>query len=258
MKKEGFSRRQKKIIGSVLILFYCAATVLLCIFVGRPLLEFASEPEQFRSWVDIHGVLGRIAYIGMVILQIVIAAIPGEPLEIGGGYAFGMLEGTVLCILGGVIGSILVFAFVRYFGMKVVELFFSREKIQSMRFLRNSEKRDVLFFFLFLIPGTPKDFLCYFAGLTDMKWCVWLFICSVGRIPSVITSTVGGDALGTQNYMFAAIVFAATIFASLLGVLLYRLICRNGSAKRKACGRRETMCMTKMKHFIRNCEKEPL
>lgn len=242
MKKEGFSKGQKKIIGSLLILFYCIGTVLLCIFVGRPLLEFASDPEQFRNWVDIHGVWGRIAYMGMVILQIVIAAIPGEPLEIGGGYAFGMLEGTALCILGGVIGSILVFSFVRYFGIKVVELFFPREKIQSMRFLRNSGKRDAIFFFLFLIPGTPKDFLCYFAGLTDMKWSTWLFICSVGRIPSVITSTAGGDALGTQNYMFAVIVFAATTFVSLLGVLLYRLICQNGGVKRKACRRGGKQC----------------
>lgn len=231
-----FSKREKRMLGIGLILIYCLATALVCWFVGRPLLRFASKPQQFREWVDIHGIWGRIGYVGMVLLQVFVAVIPGEPLEIGGGYAFGTAEGTFLCILGSTAGSMLVFAFVRYFGIRVVELFYSREKIQSMRFLRSSRKRDSLFFLLFLIPGTPKDFLCYFAGLTDMKWGTWLFICSVGRIPSVITSVIGGDALGTKNYSFALLVFAATIAVSLVGVLIYRAVCGRRSRKKHGVG----------------------
>ena len=77
---------------------------------------------------------------------------------------------------------------------------------------------------LFLLPGTPKDLLSYYAGLTDMRLSTWLLICSVGRIPSLITSTVGGDALGLGNYTFAVIVFGITLLLSGAGLLLYRIL----------------------------------
>ena len=81
--------RQKKIWGIAAIIGLVAFMGLLCWLVGRPMLRFVSEPEMFRQWVDGHGIWGRIAFIGMMIFQIIVAVIPGEPLEIGAGYAFG-------------------------------------------------------------------------------------------------------------------------------------------------------------------------
>ena len=53
----------------------------------------------------------------------------------------------------------------------------------------------VLTFVLMTIPGTPKDLLTYFVGLTDMKLGTFLLISLVGRLPSVLSSTVGGHLL---------------------------------------------------------------
>ena len=64
--------------------------------------------------------------------------------------------------------------FVRRFGRELVEVFFPKEKIESLRFLQSSPKRDLLFWIVFVVPGTPKDLLCYFAGLTDLSWGKWL------------------------------------------------------------------------------------
>ena len=77
------------------------------------------------------------------------------------------------------------------------------------------------------IPGTPKDLLSYFAGLTDIKMGRWLLITTVARIPSVITSTVGGNAVGEQNYLFAILVFAGTLAVSALGLLIYQRISKH-------------------------------
>lgn len=90
--------------------------------------------------------------------------------------------------------------------MPLVEVFFPEEKLKKLKFLKTTPKRDMIFFIIFMIPGTPKDLLCYFTGLTDIKFSLWLLICSLGRLPSIITSTVGGDALGTSNYWFAVAV----------------------------------------------------
>lgn len=223
MSKKQLSKKQ---LGFAVI---AAATIVLALIiwrVGVPLVRFASEPEKFRLWVESSGVWSRFAYAGMVIFQVIIAFLPGEPFEIAAGYAFGAVEGTILCLAASTLGSVLVFMLVRRYGMRLVELFFSADKLKSIRFLKTTPKRGFIFFIIFMIPGTPKDLLCYFAGLTDMKLLTWLAICSLGRLPAIITSTVGGDALGTSDYRFAIIVFAVTLGISLIGIAVYKLICK--------------------------------
>ena len=203
----------------IVALIFIAAVGYL---VGKPMVEFVREPERFRAWVDSSGFVSRVIFVGMVVFQLIIALIPGEPLEMGAGYAFGAVEGTILCIIGCVIGSALVFLFVRRFGVKLVEVFFPREKIRSLRFLQDSRRLNLLTFIVFFIPGTPKDLLSYFIGLTDMKLGTWLLITAVARIPSIVTSTVTGDALGLKDYQFALIAFGVTLALSLVGILVYR------------------------------------
>lgn len=214
--------KRRRIVSIISIIIFLALSAAICWFVGRPLIEFVSEPERFRLWVDSHGIWGRLAFIGMVVLQVIVAIIPGEPIEIGAGYAFGAFEGTLLCIVGALIGTTIIFLFTRYFGIKVVDCFYPREKILSMKFFRNSKRLHLLVFILFLIPGTPKDIMTYVLGLTNMKLSACLLITSIARIPSVITSTIGGNALGIQDYQFAIIAFIFTIVVSVTGILIYR------------------------------------
>ena len=86
-------------------------------------------------------------------------------------------------------------------------------------------------FLLLFIPGTPKDLVCYLAGLTDMKLTEFFIISVTARVPSVITSTVGGDALGLKNYTFAVIVFALTALISVAGILIYKRVCAKKETK---------------------------
>lgn len=227
MDKHVFTAKQKKLIGWAAIAIFLLLSAVVGWFVGRPLVRFASQPEQFRQWVDGHGLMGCAAYVGMVFLQVVVAVIPGEPLEISGGYAFGAVRGSLLCLLGAFLGSVAVFALVRRFGRELVDIFFPREKLEKLKFLQSSPKLDALFWLVFMVPGTPKDLLCYFAGLTDLSWGKWLLLCTVGRLPSVLTSTIGGDALGVKDYQFAVLVFAATLAVSAVGLLIYRALCRH-------------------------------
>jgi uncharacterized membrane protein YdjX (TVP38/TMEM64 family) len=222
VSKEMFvTEKQKKRIALSGIILMILLMLAIFWFVGRPLLQFVSQPERFRAWVDSHGLWGRLAFVGMMILQVFIAVIPGEPLEIGAGYAFGAVEGTLLCMLGIAIGSALVFAFVRKFGVKAVEVFFTRQKIDSIQFLQNTKKLNLLVFIIFFIPGTPKDILTYFVGLTKMRFLMWIAISSVARIPSIITSTISGNALGMGNRGFAVLVFVITLALSATGLLIY-------------------------------------
>lgn len=217
--------RQKKWIAGGGLAFFLLLSGLVCWFAGRPLIRFVQEPERFRQWVDAQGIWGPVLFTGMVILQVIVAVIPGEPLEIAAGYAFGAVEGTILCVLGTFIGGMLVFLLVRRFGVRAVEVFFPEEKLRRLRFLHNERRLSRWVFLIFFLPGTPKDVLCYFVGLTPMPLRTWAVISAVARLPSIITSTVGGNALGMGNYAFAIVVFAATLAVSGLGLLFYRFVC---------------------------------
>lgn len=223
--------QKKQWIAILVIAAVLIFSVVLWRTLGASLIKFLSDPESLRTWVDEKGWSSRLIFGAMVIFQIIIAIIPGEPFEIAAGYAFGWLEGTLLCIVSAAIGSIITFGLVRKFGMKLVRIFFSEEQINSVKFLKTNEKRDFLFLVIYMLPGTPKDLLGYFAGLTDLPFPVFCLICSLGRIPSVITSTIGGNALGTQRYGAAIIVFVITLAVSGLGLLIYNRICKNSRGK---------------------------
>ena len=202
----------------VLVLFIAVGTVVL----WKPLTDGFREPEKFREWVDASGVWGKLAFIGIVTLQVIFAVIPGEPIEFAAGYAFGAIEGTILCLIGMAIGTMLIFGFVKKFGMKMVEVFVSREKIASMKYLHDSRNLNMLVFTVFFIPGTPKDILTYFIGLTPMKMGTVLLLTTVARIPSVITSAVAGGALGVDRIWAAVVIYAITGVVSIIGLLVYR------------------------------------
>ena len=226
MTNRRLSEKEKKwIAGSGIFLFLLLST-LIFIFAGKPLIQFVQEPERFRAWVDEQGFTAPIAFVGMLILQIVVAVIPGEPLEIAAGYAFGAVEGTLLCLAGAFIGRAAVFLLVRRFGTRAVEVFFPLDKLQELSFLQNEKKLTWWVFFLFFLPGTPKDLLCYIVGLTNLPLRSWLVISAIAPLPSIITSTIGGNALGMEDYDFAILMFVITIVISGAGLLAYRFICR--------------------------------
>lgn len=224
------TEKHRKILWLVAILIFIVFCAAVTFLIGTPMIRMAENPEGFRSWVDSFGVWGRLIFVGMVVLQVLVAFIPGEPIEIAAGYAFGFWEGTVLTMLGFLIGSWLVFALVRRFGVKLVEVFFPNSKLQELSVLKNPKNTRIVAFILMLIPGTPKDFISYFAGLTHLKTLEWLLIVSVARIPSLITSTITGAAAGEQNYTLSIVMLVIALVISGLGILYYRRISKQENA----------------------------
>ncbi|MEG1525031.1 MAG: VTT domain-containing protein [Clostridia bacterium] len=212
----------RKFRAAAAVVSFVLFLAVICLLVGKPMMQFVGNPTQFRTWIDGHGIWGRLAFVGMMTAQIIIAFIPGEPLEIAAGYAFGALEGTALCMLGSLFGGLIVFVLVRRFGMRVIEAFFPLERIQEIRFLKDSRRLKLLVFILFFIPGTPKDIMTYCVGLTKISLANWLGISTVARIPSIVTSTLAGNALGLEQYQFAVIVFGIALLFSAVGLLLYK------------------------------------
>lgn len=228
MENKEYTRRRKWLSGISLAVVGILA-VLATLFIGNWFRSF--QGEDFRDYIQSFGAAGWLVLLGLQILQVFVAMIPGEVLETGAGYAFGPLWGTVICYVGLAVASALVFGLTRRFGVKLVEVFISREKINELSFLREERTRNLLVFVLFLIPGTPKDLLIYFVGLTNMKLGSFLILSLIARFPSVVSSTVGGTLLAENNYIGALWLYGITGAVSVTGLLIYNAVLKRKQNK---------------------------
>ncbi len=215
-------RRRVMALGSIVIV--TALFGWLTYFLTKQFLVFNKSPEEFKAFVESYGWKGRFVALGIQVLQVIVSLIPGEVVEVGIGYTFGAVEGTLLCMAGVAIASSLVFLLVKRLGIRLVELFISREKIDELRFINSEKKLKRLIFILFFIPGTPKDLLTYFVGLTRIKLHEFLIISLIARIPSLVSSTIGGNLIQQESYWGAVILFIITGAVSLAGMLAYNRI----------------------------------
>lgn len=193
------------------------------------LLEWAGDPQAVRSFVESTGVSSRLVMVLVNAVQIVLAFVPGEPIELACGYAFGFWEGTLLCLLASAAASSAVFWVVRRWGWRVVGLFFDRSQLERFSWLRDSRRVELLMLVVFLIPGTPKDFLTYFAGLTGVRYPALLAIVTLGRIPSIVTSTMAASAVGSGSWGLAVGVGLAAVALALAGGVAYARLQRRSA-----------------------------
>jgi uncharacterized membrane protein YdjX (TVP38/TMEM64 family) len=149
------------------------------------------------------------------ILQVIIAPIPGGAIEFLGGYIFGVKTGFIYSMIGLILGSWLAFSLARIFEKVVVEKFVSREIRKKFDYLIGHEG-TILSFLLFLIPGFPKDALCYILGLTPMHVATFLVISTIGRIPGTLMANLEGARAFDQKYKILLILLGISALVILV------------------------------------------
>jgi uncharacterized membrane protein YdjX (TVP38/TMEM64 family) len=214
---------------SVISAVFLALTVL-GIWLMR---EYLADPDLVRERIGEHYFLGALALVLISAAQVVVALVPGEVVEIAAGYVFGSWIGSFLCLVGIVLGSSTTILLVRRFGARFVYAFYPKEKIDALPIINDPAKRNLLTFILFVIPGTPKDLFTYAIGLTDMSIPLYIALTTAARFPSVILSTLSGDAVGTKDYTMAIVFVIVTAVVSGTGLLIYNAILKHRNAKRE-------------------------
>lgn len=210
-----------------LLLIMCVIVAILFIKVGKPFYEVLSEPNAARDWILSYGKWSYLFFVSIVFLQVVIAILPGEPFQIAAGLAFGPWMGAILGLVGTLGGSITTFMLTRIFGYKIIELFFSertRSKMDLSGYSRDSIERAVII--VFLIPGTPKDFLSYAVGLTPLPLKRWILITCMTRIAPIVLAAFTGQALNSGNMHAAAVLVVVSKLINLGVYVVYEIVHR--------------------------------
>jgi uncharacterized membrane protein YdjX (TVP38/TMEM64 family) len=200
------------------LLFTALLTLIFWPFIKN--LQDAEYREAFSTWVTELGFYGVLILFGLQIVQIIAAVIPGGPVALIAGAAYGVWGGLLILQVGNAAATAIIFFIVKKFGSPLIIRFFGRDVINSFSFLKNEEKTLQAAFILFLIPGLPKDTLTYFVCLTKLSLVQIILISTLPRIPGMLSTTLMGDSVMRGNWVLFILLFVITAVAGILGIHL--------------------------------------
>ena len=186
----------------------------------REVIRFFSSKSRVSAFVASFGPYAPITFIGLQILQVLVAPIPGELTGFIGGYLFGVGAGFAYSTIGLTAGSWLAFLISRRLGMPFVRRFVGNQTMDKFDYLMEHQGAFFSFIF-FLIPGLPKDYFCYLLGLSPMHFLTFLVISTIGRIPGTLMLAMQGQAVRSENYRSFFVVLGLGLLLIVLA-LIYR------------------------------------
>jgi uncharacterized membrane protein YdjX (TVP38/TMEM64 family) len=210
-------RRMLALAGFVLLV---AVLVIPAIIWRREIFGMLSSVAELRAWIAAWGPWAPVAFIGVQALQVVVFVIPGEVAQIAGGWLFGALQGALLSVAGILIGSTVAFSLARLLGKPFVSAVAPPVQVERIEKLLMSRGSKIVFFLLFLIPGIPKDILCYVAGITPLGFLFFAGASMLGRLPGIVGSAVIGSAAASSKWLLLGIVSGAAVVLFVTGVVL--------------------------------------
>jgi len=188
--------------------------------VYRWVLRFYTDPEFMHAMLRRWGVLAPVVFIAIQALQVVISPIPGDITGLLGGFAFGQGLGFLYSTIGLTIGSLAAFWLGRRLGAPFVRRVTGPEVWQHLDFIVEAEGA-ILCLIIFLVPGLPKDTLCYLFGVSPMPFWVFAVISTLGRMPGTWVLSAGGARAAAAQYV-QLLLLAAVVAAVALPLYYYR------------------------------------
>jgi uncharacterized membrane protein YdjX (TVP38/TMEM64 family) len=185
---------------------------------GSQLWELLHDEARLHEALSAFGLLGPLVFIGLQVFQIVVFAIPGEVVQIAGGYIYGPWLGLLYSLMGIALGSTAAFFLGRVLGRPFVETLIRRETVEKFDGTISHGRGLAALFLLFLLPGVPKDILCYIGGLSTIPFLLFFLVSMIGRLPGLILSLVFGSKLASREW---PVVIAVTGATALFLVLAY-------------------------------------
>jgi uncharacterized membrane protein YdjX (TVP38/TMEM64 family) len=199
---------------------------------------YFTDKEKVVDFVRSFYPIDEIVFISLQVLQVVFAPVPGEATGLIGGYLYGPILGTIYSTIGLTIGSWLAFILARFFGGPLVKKAVKPETINKYDNILAHEG-TLISFFLFLIPGFPKDCLCYLMGLSHMNVWVFLMTSTVGRLFGTLLLSYYGSCARRGHYVTLVIILIASSILTLLAYLRRDLLVE--MAQNKKCTLRASL-----------------
>lgn len=205
--------------GGLIAFFALMVIVVILIW---PYIHEAFESGGLSRVIDDvrnAGPLGFLILLAMQFMQIVVAFIPGEVVQMAAGMMYGPWLGAAVVLLGCIISSAFVFAVVHRLGAPFVRDMVPTKYLDKFNAFEESGKLSIVVFILFLIPAMPKDTFTYLVPLTNMRMRDFLVLSNVGRIPGIVISTYAANGLVDGNITQSIIIFAVVAVIAIVAIV---------------------------------------
>ncbi len=205
-----------------------AGIVFFCVFAGGiayllfplGLVKYFTDKNLLMHVIREHRAYAIFIFVGLQILQVIAAPVPGEVTGFVGGIIFGTFGGIIYSTIGLTTGSWIAFILARMAGRPLVEKIVNVETIRRYDYVMK-HKGMFLAFLLFLLPGFPKDYLCYLLGLGHMRQRDFLIVSTIGRLLGTSLLTIEGSLFRDKRYVAFFSVLSLSIVV-ILFVMVYR------------------------------------
>jgi uncharacterized membrane protein YdjX (TVP38/TMEM64 family) len=204
-----------------LLALFLAAIVYFSTKYYPGIIKILRSKDSFRDFLASYKSISILVFILMQIIQVVVAIIPGEVVQLAGGYVYGTFLGTVYSMTGIMLGAVITFYISRLLGLRTLKAFISEKTFTKFNFVINNAKSEMVMFILFLIPMMPKDTLVYLAGLTPIKPRDFFLIFAIARFPTILLSSFLGANIQKRDYV-PVIVISGIICILVVVCLIYK------------------------------------
>jgi len=190
-RAEGGGDRGRKVWRRIGLAVAALAAIALLLVLGRWLGHYV---PAFRAWVAGLGVWGPLVFI-LGYAAAAVAFVPGAPLTLAAGAAFGLVEGTIYAWIGATLGANAAFLVARYAARGWVE-----RKLADYPRLRAVDRAvgregGKIVALLRLSPAFPFNLLNYALGLTDVRFPAYLAAC-LAMVPGTLLYVYYGKVFG--------------------------------------------------------------
>jgi uncharacterized membrane protein YdjX (TVP38/TMEM64 family) len=215
------TRRSWVVAGSVVavgFVVYCAWLVYTDAPAYRFLVRLYVDKKFLKATLKQWGILAPILFMSLQALQVIISPIPGDATGFLGGYLFGEWLGLIYSTIGLTVGSTISFWIGRWLGEHYVRNLVTKETWAKLGFIVEAEGA-ILCFIIYLIPGLPKDIMCYLFGISPMPLWVFALASGLGRVPGTwILSTQGAHV---ESGHYVEVILVSAVFAAVALPLYY-------------------------------------
>jgi uncharacterized membrane protein YdjX (TVP38/TMEM64 family) len=203
--------------------------ILLSFYIGHEYVKtfglvqaggLLASAENLRLFILSYGRFGYAIMVALQALQVIVSFIPAALVLFASGFIYGTGLGMLSGIVGIALGTACSFYIARLLGRRVVTLFVSEKNLRKLDGLATGNRAALVLLLLFILP-TPKDFLPYIAGLTNIRAGSFFLISAVGRLPGMLISAYLGAHILQRNYLLLGLMVAISAAAALL-FFIYR------------------------------------
>jgi uncharacterized membrane protein YdjX (TVP38/TMEM64 family) len=180
----------------------------------RFLVRLYVDKKFLKTILKQWGILAPVLFMLLQALQVIISPIPGDATGFLGGYLFGEWLGLLYSTIGLTVGSVAAFWMGRWLGARYVRTLVSAETWRRLGFIVEAEGA-ILCFVIYLIPGLPKDIICYLFGLSPMPLWLFALLSGLGRVPGTWVLSTQGAHVETGHYLELAVITAVFVAVAL-------------------------------------------